>query len=37
MTCRKMVLMNIYAGRNREADIENRFVDITLEGEGATN
>ena len=37
MECRKMVLMNHFQGRNRDADIENRLVDTAAEGEGGMN
>ena len=29
--------MNLLQGRNRDADIEDRFVDTVGEGEGRTN
>ena len=31
MDSRKMVLMNLFAGSNEDADVENRLVD-TVEG-----
>ena len=34
---RKMVLMTLFAGKNEDADIENKPVDIVREGEGETN
>ena len=34
MESRKMVLMILFAGSSREADIENRLVDTAGEGEG---
>ena len=34
MKSRKMVLMNLFAGKNEDADIENKLVDIAREGEG---
>lgn len=37
MESRKTVLMNLFAGRNGGADIENRLVDTVGEGEGGTN
>ena len=36
MESRKMVLMNLFSGRNRDADIENRLVDTAGEGDGGT-
>ena len=33
MESRKMVLMNLYARKNGDADIEKRFVDTVGEGE----
>ena len=33
MESRKMGLMNLFKGRNRDTDMENRFVDIAGEGE----
>ena len=35
MESRKTVLMNLFAGRNGGADIENRLVDTVVEGEWA--
>ena len=32
-----MVPMNVFWGSNRNADIENGFVDTVGEGEGGTN
>ena len=32
-----MVLINLFAGSNRETDIEKKLVDIVREGEGETN
>ena len=32
-----MVLMNLFAGKKREADAENRLVDTVGEGEGGKN
>ena len=32
-----MVVMNLFAGKNRDTDIENRLVDTVGEGEGGTN
>ena len=32
-----MVVMNLFAGRNRNADIENRIRDTVGEGEGRIN
>ena len=29
MESRKMVLINVFAGRNRDTDIENGLLDIT--------
>ena len=29
--------MNLFAGQNRDTDIENRLVDTVGEGEGGTN
>ena len=37
MESRKMVLMNLFSGRNRDADIENRLVDTAGEGEDGAN
>ena len=37
MESRKMVLMSLFAGRNRDRDIENRLVVTAGEGEGGTN
>ena len=37
MESRKMVLMSLFAGRNRDTDIENRLVVTAGEGEGGTN
>ena len=34
---RKMVLINLFAGQNRDTDIENRLMDIVGEGEVETN
>ena len=34
---RKMVLMNLLEGRNRDADVVKRLVDTAGEGEGGTN
>ena len=32
-----MVLINLFAGSNRDTDIEKRLVDIVKEGEGEKN
>ena len=32
-----MVLMNLFAGSSRDADIEKRLVDTVQEGEGGMN
>ena len=32
-----MVLVNLLQDRNRETDLENRFMDTGREGEGGTN
>ena len=32
-----MVQMNLFQGRNRDADVENKHVDTVGEGEGGTN
>ena len=32
-----MVLMNLFSGRNRDADIENRLVDTAGEGKDGAN
>ena len=32
-----MVLINLFAGSNRDTDIEKRLVDIMKEGEDETN
>ena len=32
-----MVLMNLFAGRNRDLDTENRLIDTVGAGEGGTN
>ena len=37
MKSRKMVLMNLFAGKNEDADSENKLADIAGEGEGGTN
>ena len=38
MESRKMVLMNLFAGSNGDADTENRLVDTGVgEGEGEMN
>ena len=37
MESRKMVEMNLFEGRNRGADVENRLVDARREGECGTN
>ena len=37
MVSRKMVLMSLSAGRNRDKDIQNRLVVTAGEGEGGTN
>ena len=34
---RKMVLMNLSAGRNRDADVEKGLVDTVWGGEGETS
>ena len=34
---REMVLMDPFAGRNKDTDIRNRLVDTEGEGEGGTN
>ena len=36
MESRKMILMNLFAGRNGDMDIENRPVDTGGEGESGT-
>ena len=33
----KMVVMNLFAGKNRDTDIENRLMDTVGEGEDGTN
>ena len=33
MESRKIVLMNLFAGQNRDTDVENRFVDPENEEE----
>ena len=37
MEFRKMVLMNLIAGRNRDTDTENGLVDTAEAGDGGTN
>ena len=37
MESRKMVLMNLYARKTGDADIEKRFVDTVGEGESGMN
>ena len=37
MASRKMVLMNIFAGQNRDADAENGLGDAVAEGKGGMN
>ena len=37
MESRKVVLMNLYQGSNRDADLKNRLVDTVGEGESGTN
>ena len=37
MESRKVVLMNLFMGRNGDANTENRLVDPAGEGEGGTN
>ena len=37
MESRKIVLMNLFVGQNRDADVENRLVDPESEEEGGTN
>ena len=37
MGSRKMVLMNLFAGSNRDADIENRLMDTVGQGKDGTN
>ena len=37
MESRKMILMNLFAGQERDADIKNRLVDTVRGGEGGTN
>ena len=32
-----MVLMNLLKGRNRDVDVENRFVYTDIEGKGGEN
>ena len=32
-----MILMNLFAGQNRDADRENRLRDTTGEGKGGTH
>ena len=32
-----MVLINLFAGSNRDTDIEKRLMDIVKEGEGEKN
>ena len=35
--CRKMAQMNLFAGRNRDADVEKGLVDTVWGGEGETS
>ena len=37
MESKKMILMNLLAGRNGNADIENGLVDTVGEGENGMN
>ena len=37
MESRKIILMNLFAERNGNTDIENRLSDIEEEGEDRTN
>ena len=37
MESRKIILMKLFAGQNRDPDIENRLVDTVRGGEGGTN
>ena len=37
MESRKMVLMNLFAGKNRDTDIENGLVNTAGEGNGGPN
>ena len=37
MKSRKVVLINLFARRNRDIDIENELVDATGEGEDGMN
>ena len=37
MKCRKTVLINLFARRNRDVDIENELVDAAGEGEDGMN
>ena len=37
MGSRKMVLWTYLQGRNRDADVENKLMDIAGEGEGGMN
>jgi len=37
MESRKMILMNLSVGSSRDADVENRLMDIAGEGEGGMN
>ena len=34
MESRKMVPMNLFAGRSRDTDIESGLLDITIDGRG---
>ena len=37
MEYRKLVLMNLFASRNRDTERENRLMDTAGEAEGGTN
>ena len=37
MESRKMVLMNLIEGRNRDPEVENKLVDTVREEEGGMN
>ena len=37
MESRKIVLMNLFAGQNGDADIEDRLVDTAEEEDGGMN
>ena len=36
MESRKMILINLFAGRTRDADVENGLADTAEEGEGGS-